>query len=1399
MLVGPLLPTAAALVRGLVLLALCAAMPRAQDLDALKRSTDEWRRGLAHDEARKAWEAFAATEPTDPQRSAEAAARLAELALETQALARAGGQATLAPLSPEERIARLAQAELSAGERVAAARWLYLVGATQAAESALAQARDADPALKGTTDLLLAQARAEPLPEGGYHRYRGRFLPLAVRDRARRIDDALDALAKLGVEGAAPPVAPSPETSALEAFVALGAAGPAGLLAAATTLRAALRPDYDEVRGWLSSYARSAGTRDRILAAHAALAVPRQELRGLIAQYDKPEQPEVDRRRASLESAFATYEAECARDRALLERVTPDAAFALLVRVRERERALTRIDECLRAETGTGLDAPRFDRPPGAATGEKRLLVGRAQSGLEDVLWLLAHVRAEQARDALDRAADLLRLRAELTPWEAWLADELQAEAIGQFNERVATSLDATELEFVAILNRYRRVLGLAPFELEERLTAGARKHSREMVDLGYFGHVSPVARNRTPSDRVRLEGYGGGVGENCLAGTVDGRGAFEAWYHSPGHHRGLVSGGPHLGVGAANGHSMWTMVMGGTDLGWRSLHADLPPRRRAECVARAQDFARALRVAEPPKPLERKRIDETRAALRALAPEVLPETARIAFAAATDARHPFHPCTPTLLAELIEADLPVTWRPLQIACIAAAIDLLIDGADPTLRGKALALVRPHVDQVFGYEPDALEVPRREATLKLRAHWEDVAQWRFRRSGAVPEPMARPGRTDGPSATAKLKVLAKPERLRLAKQHGGGTDTERAIDRALEFLARTQDEDGAWRARAFLLRDPRFDPRTAGQGNAEWDIAMTGLAILAFVTSGHTTEQGDWQSVVQKGVRWLGSKVTDYGRFETVSGHYMYGHAIATQALCEVYAYTADPWVGAVAQLAVDYLIFAQEPGGGGWRYEPRQAGDTSVVGWVIMALNAAHKGGLSVVGFRDALRFIDSVTLPGYYQVGYTERPGLGGENLRLTSVGMVCRLFLGQSPEDPRVKLPAWRLVQRLPDPAHPDFYYWYYASIALFQIGGEHWQKWNAALKPALLGSQETERASPLCGSWPLDHSYGGTGGRIYQTAVGVLLLTTYYRYDRAPKIKVQPFTGNLDEVVAPYLARLRAATDDEDRQLTLRTLVDEIGPSLVPIAVKVAGDPKEAKPVRQLLAAALVSVASQRHAPLILPLLGADDAAVAASAAHALCEAGAEQNTGALIAALANPHHAVRAFAARSLGRLGVSEAVSALGARLGVEGDGWVRAELEAALRAIATRSVLSELVDAALPAGSEGRLAAFEGLALLEPEGLPARIAALRVSALPVWEACVAAVRAHRGGAIVPVLVALLEVEDLELRERAIRLLVAVTGQHHGFDAKAQPTDRKKAILRWKDWWKQSSDGFAGK
>ncbi|MHC4492262.1 MAG: CAP domain-containing protein [Planctomycetota bacterium] len=1323
---------------------------------------------------------FDAAEDADARRTV--GADLALVRLEAQLLQRVVPLDRLATQRPEALLPRLVALEKSAHEELVLARFAFLLGRTQPAEDALGRARDADPRLKKESDKVLAAARREPVPRGGYLRYRGLWLPLAERDYCQALDGALDALDAVEVGVSVTPFPLTDERPNRERFDRLGpGAGEAKLREAVDVIRRSLEKDYAEVRTWLLSYALRPKLRARLLAKRDAMRPVQQKALALIQRYDKTQQAEVDAFRDRLRGMHDEYRELVEQDLAPCRRVSVDEAWALHLRLRRREGALDAVDRFF-------LIAKLKRLAQGGATAA-RVLPGRRLSGLDDTLWLLVKHKAEQTLDVLDRGADLLRQRERLSAWELLVLETLLADAVDLCNERVATSLDPVERDFAAAVNAYRRTLGLPPFEVEERLNVCAKKHSQEMVDLGYFGHLSPIARNRTPTDRARLEGYGGGVGENCLSGRAHGRGAFEAWYHSPGHHRNLVGGGPHLGVGAVNRHSMWTMVAGGTDLTWRMLHRDLPPAYRRVLHGLTGRLAAASLKAPPS--------DALRATVRIEMPAVLPAIARLGFAAARDRRHAMHAAFPGVLGLLISADVGTPWRPLQVAAVAAAIEAMRLGGTPELRQQAFDLVRPHLRKAFAFDPRANDQAIARVVTDIRKHWEDTAQWRYRAHPDASPPVVPgiAGRGDGPSLNAARRVLSRHERLRLAKRFGGGTRTEQAVERGLAFLARVQDEDGAWRAKSFglRLRDLKGDP---GRGKAEFEIAMTGLALLAFSSAGYTTVQGEHADTVRKGAGFLAGRIIDYGKFETGASHYMYSHALGTQALCELYSYSADPHLGVAAQLAVDYLVYAQHQASGGWRYDANRRGDTSVTGWVLLALNSAHVAQLDVAGFRGALRFLESVTQPSYYHVGYVSPFDDASRGNRMTAVAMAGRLFLGAHERAPKVRLPAFRLREDLPRKEAIDFYYWYYATLALFQLGEPFWHAWNEALVPTLLDLQETREGSPLRGSWAPRGPWSASGGRIYQTSLGILMLTTYYRYDRAPKVRLHPFTGDLEKEVRPLLEALRQETDPLRSRVLLRRMVDRFGRSLVSPVARILRESEGDRGFRRQLAAALLEVAGPGHETLLVPLLGDPDREILESILRAIAHISSRESLRVLLDNLASDHKNVRLLCARSLGRLGDAEAIAALGRRLAVEKDKGVRRELEAALHCLGQRSGLTELLQEALPDEAVGYLAILDGLALLEQAGLVEHVLALKARRRKLHARALEAIRRHRESAAIPLLLVLMESPEGETRQRAVKLARAITRHRCGFDPEAAPRQREAALQKWHRWWKDAVRGF---
>jgi len=120
-----------------------------------------------------------------------------------------------------------------------------------------------------------------------------------------------------------------------------------------------------------------------------------------------------------------------------------------------------------------------------------------------------------------------------------------------RYNRRVLRSMHPEEARNVLAVNDYREALGLLRLEADERLVQSARRHSKEMAELGYFSHQSPTKGLRSHGDRMKAAGYPGGGGENIALGRHRGLDVFGMWFRSPGHHRNMASGRyTALGVG---------------------------------------------------------------------------------------------------------------------------------------------------------------------------------------------------------------------------------------------------------------------------------------------------------------------------------------------------------------------------------------------------------------------------------------------------------------------------------------------------------------------------------------------------------------------------------------------------------------------------------------------------------------------------------------------------------------------------------------------------------------------------------------------------------------------------------------------------------------------------------
>ncbi len=358
-------------------------------------------------------------------------------------------------------------------------------------------------------------------------------------------------------------------------------------------------------------------------------------------------------------------------------------------------------------------------------------------------------------------------------------------------------------------------------------------------------------------------------------------------------------------------------------------------------------------------------------------------------------------------------------------------------------------------------------------------------------------------------------------RAQLAQARGGSEGTERAVEMGLDFLARIQFPDGRWSLHEL---PPGVDLPEPALGVMQADTAATGLALLTYLGAGYTHLDDKHRTVVDKGLAWLvGNQEPNGDLFTRVGGSrpvWFYSHGIAAMALCEAYGMTQDPELREPAQLAVQFICETQHPTRGGWRYDVDSQGrsresDTSVSGWLLMALKSAEMAGLEVpsevvANVNDWLDLAKAGDAEGQYVYNpfagdVPEQQAGRHPNLAMTAEGMLMRIYLGRRRDNARLIAGADFLRRNPPEVGTAeqrlrDSYYWYYATQAMFQMQEPYWTEWNDRLRPILEVGQE--QTGPQAGSWhpmrPVPDRWGHAGGRLYVTAMHLLMLEGYYRH-------------------------------------------------------------------------------------------------------------------------------------------------------------------------------------------------------------------------------------------------------------------------------------------------------------
>ena len=139
------------------------------------------------------------------------------------------------------------------------------------------------------------------------------------------------------------------------------------------------------------------------------------------------------------------------------------------------------------------------------------------------------------------------------------------------------------------------------------------------------------------------------------------------------------------------------------------------------------------------------------------------------------------------------------------------------------------------------------------------------------------------------------------------------------------------------------------------------------------------------------------------------------------------------------------------------------------------MALKSAHMAGLNVgeAVFKGTSKWLDSVAV--HDGTEYAGQPGQASSPA-MTSVGLLCRQYLGAKRDNPMLTGGMAYLLNHLPDEGSPNIHYWYHATQVMHNMGGYEWDTWNRKMRDLLVHTQVRNVDQCANGSWARRRTLG-----------------------------------------------------------------------------------------------------------------------------------------------------------------------------------------------------------------------------------------------------------------------------------------------------------------------------------
>jgi squalene cyclase len=145
---------------------------------------------------------------------------------------------------------------------------------------------------------------------------------------------------------------------------------------------------------------------------------------------------------------------------------------------------------------------------------------------------------------------------------------------------------------------------------------------------------------------------------------------------------------------------------------------------------------------------------------------------------------------------------------------------------------------------------------------------------------------------------------------------------ELVYEKGLQFLAKTQNEKGAW------------------NDSVGSEAGVVGLCVASFLAHGEDPVNGPYAKNIRTGIDYI---LTQQNEKNGYIGSSMYNHAFATKALAESYGVVDNPKIAPALKKAVEMILSSQKRNRfGAWRYTPdSRDADTTVTGCQMVTLFA--------------------------------------------------------------------------------------------------------------------------------------------------------------------------------------------------------------------------------------------------------------------------------------------------------------------------------------------------------------------------------------------------------------------------------------------------------------------------